>query len=105
MGNIKTKHQTGRDCLWAGQRKSGVYKIFSAKTMSGNYYVQDMPGPFGYGRRYRLMKDRKCFSVHDYEDPVRAIEAMLNELRNVLVNQPDMFRILTNKKNIDHGTV
>lgn len=92
MGNVKTTHQTGRECLWAGKReRSGIYKIFSAQTMSGNYYVQDMPGPWGCGRRYRLMKDRKCFAAHDYEDPVSAIEAMLNELRNVLVNQPDLF--------------
>lgn len=92
MGNVKTTHQTGRNCLWAGKReRTGVYKIFSAQTMSGNYYVQDMPDPLGRGRVYRLMKDRKWFALHDYEDPVRAIEAMLNELRNVLVNQPDMF--------------
>lgn len=91
MGDIRAKHQTGRDCLWAGKREgNGVYKIFSAQTMCGNYYVQDMPGAWNYGRRYRLMKDRKCIAAHDYGDPVSAIEAMLNELRNVLVNQPDL---------------
>lgn len=89
MGNVKTTLQKGRNCLWAGKKeKSGVYKIFSAQTMSGNYYVQDMPGPWGCGRRYRLMKDRRCFAAHDYDDPISAIEAMLNELQNVLVKQP-----------------
>lgn len=88
MGNVKNTHQTGRKCLWAGMyERTGVYKIFSAQTMSGNYYVQEMPEPGGYGRVYRLMKDRRCFASHDYGDPICAIDAMLNELRNVLVSQ------------------
>lgn len=78
----------GKGVLFAGlQSNEGVYKIFSAQTLKGNYYVQRMPGPYGLDIRYRLMKDRRAIQSKDYTDPTSAILAMLNQLKNVLVEQ------------------
>lgn len=82
------EHNTGNGVLFAGlQNHEGVYKIFSAQTLKGNYYVQRMQGPFGIGIRYRLMKDRRAIQTQDYTDPTSAILAMLNRLKDVLVEQ------------------
>lgn len=78
----------GKGVLFAGlQSHEGVYKIFSAQTLRGNYYVQRMPGPYGLDIRYRLMKDRRAIQSQDYTDPTAAILAMLNRLKDVLVEQ------------------
>lgn len=82
------ERNTGKGVLYAGpQDREGLYKIFSAQTLKGNYYVQRMPGPCSLGVRYRLMKDRRALQSHDYTDHTSAIEAMLNILENVLVEQ------------------
>lgn len=40
--------------------KSGeVIKVFSVKDASHHYYVQEMPGYWGLGRDYTVMKDRR----------------------------------------------
>ena len=70
--------------------KTGIYKVFSAQTKNGQYYVQMMPGPYGLGVRYRLMHNRKAVQLQDYEDEISAISAMLEHLRRVLV-QPVLF--------------
>lgn len=84
----KCRHKSGNGVLFAGlQNRDGLYKIFSAQTLKGNYYVQRMPGPYGLDIRYRLMKDRRAIQSQDYTDPTSAILAMLNRLKDVLVEQ------------------
>jgi hypothetical protein len=40
--------------------KSGkVVKVFSIKDAAHNYYVQEMPGYWGIGRDFVVMKDRR----------------------------------------------
>lgn len=70
--------------------KTGIYKVFSAQTRNGQYYVQVMPGPYGLGVRYRLMHNRKAVQLQDYEDEISATSALLEHLRRVLV-QPVLF--------------
>lgn len=72
--------------------KTGIYKVFSAQTKRGQYYVQMMPGPWGLGVRYRLMHNRKAVQLQDYEDEISAISALLEHLRRVLV-QPELFKV------------
>ena len=82
------EHMTGNGVLFAGlQNREGIYKIFSAQTLSGNYYVQRMPGRYGLDTIYRLMKDRRAIQRTDYSDPTSAILAMLNRLKDDLVEQ------------------
>lgn len=69
------------------QKEGGIYKIFSCQTSDGNYYVQDMPGPYGCGRRFRLMHDRKALRPIDYDDPKQAIGELLQYLEWILVQQ------------------
>ena len=70
--------------------KTGIYKVFSAQTKNGQYYVQMMPSYYGLGVRYRLMHNRKAVQLQDYEDEASAVSAMLEHLRRVLV-QPVLF--------------
>lgn len=72
------------------QKEGGIYKIFSCQTSNGNYYVQDMPGPYGCGRRFRLMHDRKAMYLQDYSDAKEAIKAMLLFLNRTLVQQTEL---------------
>ena len=88
MNNVTDTQTSGRSVLSAcEQNHDGIYKIFSAQTLKGNYYVQRMPGPYGLDIRYRLMKDRRAIQTQDYTDPTSAILAMLNRLKDVLVEQ------------------
>lgn len=62
----------------------GLFKVFSARTMKGNYNVQRMPsGRTGYVV-YRVMKDRKCICGHDFEEEGRAIAFLLGYLQGEL---------------------
>lgn len=70
--------------------KTGIYKVFSAQTRNGQYYVQMMPKTWSQGVQYRLMHNRKSIYIHDYDDEASAISAMLEHLRRVLV-QPVLF--------------
>ena len=40
-------------------KMDGVHKVFVVRDRSHKYYVQEMPGPWGIGRDYAIMKDRK----------------------------------------------
>lgn len=68
----------------------GLFKVFSARTTRGNYYVQQMPGCYGCGTIYRLMHDRKAVQRQDYYDEREAVSALLEHLRRVLCN-PELF--------------
>lgn len=72
------------------QKEGGTYKIFSCQTSYGNYYVQDMPGPYGSGRRFRLMHDRKAMQRGDYLTEQLAIGALLVHLSRILVQQQEI---------------
>ena len=37
----------------------GVHKVFVVRDRLHTYYVQEMPGMWGCGRNYAIMKDRK----------------------------------------------
>lgn len=58
----------------------GVFKIFSAKTPLGHYYVQEMPGYFGLGRDFVIMKDRRQLNGRRYESADKAIVDLLKLL-------------------------
>lgn len=62
----------------------GVFKVFSARTTRGNYYVQQMPDPNSYGTIFRLMHDRRAVQCQDFKDESKAIAALLEHLRRVL---------------------
>lgn len=72
------------------QKEGGTYKIFSCQTSAGNYYVQDMPGSWGSGRRFRLMHDRRALFIKDYEDAQEAIGVLLEHLNRILVQQTEL---------------
>lgn len=62
----------------------GLFKVFSARTKKGNYYVQRMPSEVGGSVVYRVMKDRKCICNHDFEEERLAIAFLLVNLRGEL---------------------
>ena len=39
--------------------EGSVVKVFSIKDGNRHYYVQEMPGPWGMGRDWAVMKDRR----------------------------------------------
>lgn len=63
---------------------SGIYKIFSVKTPLGHYYVQEMPGYYGVGRDYAVMKDRKQLCCTRYRTCRDAVEWLLAYLSREL---------------------
>lgn len=68
----------------------GVYKVFSCRTIRGNYYVQRMLRPYDDRFIFRLMHDRKAVQCQDFESEQDAISALLEHLRRVLCN-PELF--------------
>ena len=87
---MNTKNISKKAISACAQTEGGIYKIFSCQTSHGNYYVQDMPGPYGCSRRFRLMHDRKALYLHDYEDAQKAIGALLEHLNRILVQQQEL---------------
>lgn len=59
---------------------NGIYKIFSVKTPLGHYYVQEMPGYWGMGRDFVIMKDRRQYISTRYKDADKAIVDLLKVL-------------------------
>lgn len=59
---------------------SGIYKIFSVKTPLGHYYVQEMPGYWGMGRNFVVMKDRRQHWSKRYDNAEKAIADLLRAL-------------------------
>lgn len=62
----------------------GLFKVFSARTKKGNYYVQRMASGMGGGVVYRPMKDRRSLCGHDFDEEERAIAFLLSYLRTEL---------------------
>lgn len=62
----------------------GLFKVFSARTKKGNYYVQRMSSKWGGNEFFRIMKDRKCICNSDFEEEERAIAYLLGYLRSEL---------------------
>ena len=62
----------------------GLFKVFSARTKKGNYYVQRMPSGLGGSVVYRPMKDRKILCGHDFDEERLAIAFLLSYLRTEL---------------------
>lgn len=68
----------------------GVFKVFSARTTRGNYYVQQMPDPYSCEPVYRLMHDRRAVQCQDFKSEPEAIAALLEHMRRVLCS-PELF--------------
>lgn len=60
---------------------SGIYKIFTVKTPLGTYYVQEMPGYWGVGRHFVIMKNRRQLRNKRYD---KCNEAIVDLLRILL---------------------
>lgn len=43
------------------EENKSVIKVFSVKDGAHHYYVQEMPGLYGCGRDFAIMKDRERF--------------------------------------------
>lgn len=59
---------------------NGIYKIFSVKTSLGHYYVQEMPGYWGIGRDFVIMKNRRQHGGTRFKEAEKAIAYLLREL-------------------------
>lgn len=60
--------------------ESGVHKLFSVKCSTGHYYVQEMPGYYGIGRVYVVMKDRRQLCYTRYNTCREAVAWLLTHL-------------------------
>lgn len=71
--------------------KSGeVVKVFSVKDASHHYYVQEMPGFWGIGRDFVVMKDRRRLYAQRWKDSESAIRWLLSYLLREL-DQPELY--------------
>ena len=59
---------------------SGGHKLFVVKDGPHTYYVQEMPGYYGVGRDYAVMKDRKRYYAGRFAHVDLAIEWLLKQL-------------------------
>lgn len=71
-------------------KEGNVCKVMVCKTIKGTYYVQEMPGHYGYGRRWVIMKDRKRYQNRDYDYPEAACAAMLEAVRRDILMQKEI---------------
>lgn len=70
--------------------KSGeIVKVFSVKDANHHYYVQEMPGFWGVGRDFVVMKDRRRLYAKRWEDRKSAIRWLLSYLQCEL-GQPEL---------------
>lgn len=70
--------------------KSGeVVKVFSIKDAAHHYYVQEMPGFWGIGRDFVVMKDRRRLYAQRWKDQESAIRWLLSYLLREL-GQPEL---------------
>ena len=77
-----------KSILHAGlKEENGVYKVMVCKTVLGTYYVQEMPGLWGVGKRFVIMKDRQRYQNRDYENSDAACAAMLEAVRRDVLKQ------------------
>ena len=62
-----------------------IVKVFTVKDSSGHtYYVQRMPGMYGFGLRFVVMQDRHRLCATDYSTGKEAIGWLLAYLRRSL---------------------
>lgn len=75
-------------------KEGNVCKVMVCKTIKGTYYVQEMPGYYGCGRRWVIMKDRKRYQYRaqyrDYATPEAACAAMLEAVRRDVLLQTEI---------------
>ena len=71
-------------------RDEGVIKIISIKYQGHRYYVQEMPGLCGCGRRYAVMCDRRRLSDSDYNDAKQAVGWLLAYMCRWLDRQTEL---------------
>lgn len=71
-------------------KEGNVCKVMVCKTIKGTYYVQAMPGYWGCGRRWVIMKDRKRYQNRDYMTPEAACAAMLEAVRRDVLMQTEI---------------
>ena len=71
-------------------KEGNVCKVMVCKTIKGTYYVQEMPGYYGCGRRWVIMKDRKRYQNRDYDYPEAACAAMLEAVRRDVLLQTEI---------------
>lgn len=71
-------------------KEGQVCKVMVCKTIKGTYYVQEMPGYYGCGRRWVIMKDRKRYQYRDYATPEAACAAMLEAVRRDVLLQTEI---------------
>lgn len=57
-----------------------IVKVFSIKDGNHHYYVQEMPGFYGIGRDYAIMKDRERFYYGRMRTRQEAISWLLKRL-------------------------
>lgn len=70
-------------------KKASVCKVFSVKDANHHYYVQEMPGFWGMGRDFVVMKDRRRLYAKRWKDPKSAISWLLSYLLREL-GQPEL---------------
>lgn len=71
-------------------KEGEVCKVMVCKTIKGTYYVQEMPGHYGYGRRWVIMHNRKRYQNRDYDYPEAACAAMLEAVRRDILMQKEI---------------
>lgn len=71
-------------------KEGNVCKVMVCKTIKGTYYVQEMPGYYGYGRRWVIMRNRKRYQDRDYMTPEAACAAMLEAVRRDVLMQTEI---------------
>lgn len=74
------KDQEKNQMLANGDGKDKLLKVLTIKTTSHSYYVQRMPGHYGQGVRYQVMKDRKRLFWTDYDTEQKACEALIRHV-------------------------
>lgn len=62
-----------------------IAKVFTVKDSSGHtYYVQRMPGMYGLGLRFVVMKDRRRLFSIDFRNREEAVRRLLEHLMREL---------------------
>lgn len=71
--------------------EKSVVKVFSVKWRGHHYYVQEMPGLWGLGRDFAVMKDRERWCYDRFKTQREAVEwclaALCRELNQLEIDQ------------------
>lgn len=71
-------------------KKASIRKVFSVKDAAHHYYVQEMPGNWGMGRDFVVMKDRRRLYARRWKDSESAIRWLLSYLLREL-EEPELY--------------